>query len=39
MAQGCRPWALQQVGGYLGYSGRDADAFGMPARDPKPTLV
>jgi hypothetical protein len=27
VAQGCRPGALQQVGGYLGYSGRDADAL------------
>jgi hypothetical protein len=29
---------LQQVGSYLGYTGRAADAFGKVARDPKPTL-
>jgi hypothetical protein len=38
MAQGCRPWALHQVGSYLGYSGREANAFGMTARDPKRTI-
>jgi hypothetical protein len=30
---------MQQVGGYLGYSGRDADAFGMTARDSEPTFA
>src|ERR1700747_1083257 len=39
-AVGPRPptWAQQQVGGYLGYSGRGADAFGKAARDPQRTF-
>jgi len=27
-------WALQQVGGYLGYTGRAADVVARAARDP-----
>ena len=34
VAQGCRNIVLQQVGGYLGYSGCGADAIGKAARDP-----
>jgi hypothetical protein len=30
--------AVQQVGSYLGYSGRGATAFGKAARDPKLTF-
>jgi hypothetical protein len=31
---GCRNMVLQQVGSYLGYSGRGAKSFGKAARDP-----
>jgi hypothetical protein len=33
-AQGCRKCAAAAIGGYLGYTGRSADAFGTAARDP-----
>ena len=31
-------WALQQVVGYRGYSGRDANVVAEAALDPKPPL-
>jgi hypothetical protein len=37
MARGCRPWALQQVGGYLGYTGYRVDVVVTAARDPNRT--
>jgi hypothetical protein len=30
-------WAAQQGGGYLGYTGRDANVAVKAARDPEPT--
>src|SRR3974390_3369917 len=40
---GCGPTrttgALQQVGSYLGYSGREADVVARAALDPKPPFV
>ncbi len=30
-------WAVQQVVGYLGYTGRGANTVARAARDPKPT--
>jgi hypothetical protein len=33
-ARGCRNVVLQQVGSYLGYTGRGAKPFGKAARDP-----
>jgi hypothetical protein len=38
LAQGFRCWALQQVGSYLGYSGRDANILGE-APDPEIVVV
>ena len=38
MAQGCRNMVLQQLGSYLGHSGRGANPFGKAARDPEWTL-
>ncbi len=35
LARGCRNVVLQQVGSYVGYTGRDANSFGKAARDPK----
>jgi hypothetical protein len=37
LAQGCRSAAMQQVGSYLGYTGRGANAFRKAARDPEAT--
>ena len=33
MTRCCRSVVLQQVGSYLGYTGRDANSFGKAARD------
>jgi hypothetical protein len=34
LAQGCPLWALQQVGGYLGYTGRAENVAATAAHDP-----